>query len=416
MATYRKGIAPAAPSLARRDATVMLAPGTAAIVADGFGTDFSARWQGLVSAPNTETYTFYTEIAGADERVRLWLDNVLVVDEWSSLRSLLPSATLGMMASTLYEIELEYQNPTESYGFRLLWTGTGTQGRSLVPSSNLYTALHIASSPFALAVQPGSGCAAASIARGPGLSIATAGAATRCRIAQHACSMHHEACIRHATMAGVAAHFRIDVRDAYGDAASEPNSASAYDGFVALAGCSRVTGTAAWVSGEVQASYTATASGTYSALFGLLQRGGLLATYYDSTDLRGMPSKVQFDAAVMFEWQPSALITMNSRDYVSVRWFGMLEAPFTEEFTFFWAINAANCGRIRIGGDLLIDEPCRVIDEKRIDAQLIDIPVSLPAVSDVTELIASAWLVGGQRYEIEVEWSKTVGHARSELR
>jgi hypothetical protein len=217
-------------------------------------------------------------------------------------------------------------------------------------------------------------------------------------------------------MAGVAAHFRIDVRDAYGDAASEPNSASAYDGFVALAGCSRVTGTAAWVSGEVQASYTATASGTYSALFGLLQRGGLLATYYDSTDLRGMPSKVQFDAAVMFEWQPSALITMNSRDYVSVRWFGMLEAPFTEEFTFFWAINAANCGRIRIGGDLLIDEPCRVIDEKRIDAQLIDIPVSLPAVSDVTELIASAWLVGGQRYEIEVEWSKTVGHARSELR
>ena len=191
MATYRKGIAPAAPSLARRDATVMLAPGTAAIVADGFGTDFSARWQGLVSAPNTATYTFYTEIAGADERVRLWLDNVLVVDEWSSLRSLLPSATLGMMASTLYEIELEYQNPTESYGFRLLWTGTGTQGRSLVPSSNLYTALHIASSPFALAVQPGSGCAAASIARGPGLSIATAGAATRCRIAQHACSMKH---------------------------------------------------------------------------------------------------------------------------------------------------------------------------------------------------------------------------------
>jgi hypothetical protein len=387
MAAYRDGIASAAPSLVRRDPTVMLAAGTAAAPADRFGTDFSVHWQGLVSAPNiapnTATYTFYTELAAADERVRLWLDNSLVVEEWSSLSSLVPSATFSMTASTLHEIELEYQNRAGSYGFRLLWTGTGTRGRSLVPSSSLHTALHIASSPFALTVQRGSGCAAASIARGPGLSLATA---------------------------GVAAHFTVDVRDAYGDAALE------HDGLVVLAGPTRVTGTVAWANGEVQASYTATVTGAYSALFGLVQRGGLLATYYDSADLRSMPSKVQLDTAVMFEWRPPALITKHSRDHVSVRWFGMLEAPLTEEFTFFWAINTANCGRVRIGENVLINAPCRVIELKRINAQLIDIPISLPAASDVTELYATAQLIAGRRYELEIEWSKTVGHARSELR
>ena len=59
---------------------------------------------------------------------------------------------------------------------------------------------------------------------------------------------------------------------------------------------------------------------------------------------------------------------------------------------------------------------CRVIELNRINAQLVDIPISLPAASDVTELYATAQLIAGRRYELEIEWSKTVGHARSELR
>ncbi len=51
------------------------APGPAGIGTSGW----SARWTGSVIPTTTEAYTFY---AAADDGVRLWINNVLVVDKW----------------------------------------------------------------------------------------------------------------------------------------------------------------------------------------------------------------------------------------------------------------------------------------------------------------------------------------------
>ena len=50
--------------------------------AAGIDSDtFSARWTGRISAPYTESYTFYTR---SDNGVRLWVNNTLVINNWTS--------------------------------------------------------------------------------------------------------------------------------------------------------------------------------------------------------------------------------------------------------------------------------------------------------------------------------------------
>lgn len=53
------------------------------------GQTWAARWTGLVLPSESEVYTFY---AGGDvtssaknERIKLWVDNSLIIQQWSSL-------------------------------------------------------------------------------------------------------------------------------------------------------------------------------------------------------------------------------------------------------------------------------------------------------------------------------------------
>src|SRR5687768_4387689 len=47
---------------------------------EGVGADrFSARWTGALTPPAAGTYTFATE---TDDGVRVWIDDVLVIDDW----------------------------------------------------------------------------------------------------------------------------------------------------------------------------------------------------------------------------------------------------------------------------------------------------------------------------------------------
>jgi hypothetical protein len=42
--------------------------------------NFSARWTGQVQPVSTQAYTFYTV---SDDGVRLWVNNQLVIDNWT---------------------------------------------------------------------------------------------------------------------------------------------------------------------------------------------------------------------------------------------------------------------------------------------------------------------------------------------
>ena len=137
--------------------------------------EWSARWNGLVQAQYTETYTFQATIAEADERVRLWVHQEYVIDQWSSLKTISPTGTIWLAAGAVAKIELEYSARAGVSAVALKWKSS-SQPLATVPSENLFSLpQHVKGSPFTLTVYPANTCGATSIARGQGLSLATAG-------------------------------------------------------------------------------------------------------------------------------------------------------------------------------------------------------------------------------------------------
>ena len=43
---------------------------------------FGVRWDGLVQSDTAGEYTFSAGVQGADERIKLWVDNLLLIDAW----------------------------------------------------------------------------------------------------------------------------------------------------------------------------------------------------------------------------------------------------------------------------------------------------------------------------------------------
>ncbi len=68
--------------------------------------NYSVRWTGQVQATLTGNFTFTTT---ADDGVRLWVNNQLVIDNWvdqgATSRT---SAPIALVAGTKYDIRMEY--------------------------------------------------------------------------------------------------------------------------------------------------------------------------------------------------------------------------------------------------------------------------------------------------------------------
>jgi len=139
-------------SIARIDPTINFAFGggspDAAIGAD----TFSARWTGKVQAQYTETYTFY---ALADDGVRLWVNNVLLIDKWIDQGPTEYSATITVAAGTKYDIKMEYYENGGGADARLFWSSPST-AKSIVPQSQLFSGGLPATVAFAAASSSGS--------------------------------------------------------------------------------------------------------------------------------------------------------------------------------------------------------------------------------------------------------------------
>eukprot|EP00961_Rhodomonas_salina_P026719 360938-Rhodomonas_salina.1 len=72
-------------------------------------TTWAARWTGLVLPSRSEVYTFYLggDSSGTtqQERVKLWVDNSIVIQQWTSLASAsAPSGRIALEANNYYEI------------------------------------------------------------------------------------------------------------------------------------------------------------------------------------------------------------------------------------------------------------------------------------------------------------------------
>jgi hypothetical protein len=84
---------------------------TACVIA---GSSFAARFRGMLRPPGQQRYTFTASVAGPQqhERVRLWLDNKLLIDQWSSLSTLTPTGVLQLGdagSRSLHDLRLEFK-------------------------------------------------------------------------------------------------------------------------------------------------------------------------------------------------------------------------------------------------------------------------------------------------------------------
>jgi hypothetical protein len=169
---------------------------------------FSLSFRGLVKPDVAGTYTFSAEVENADDRVRLWVANRLVMDDWLSLTSLTPSATFAFASdSVLEDIRIEYKT-TEScvypylcYDLKLKWQSSATSGSQVViPSSNLFQRGDFSGVPVSLAISPSTSEVQMSAATGSSLSLVTAGSTAQFTVSVRArvhASVHERTRLHH---------------------------------------------------------------------------------------------------------------------------------------------------------------------------------------------------------------------------
>ncbi|MFT5801500.1 MAG: hypothetical protein ACI956_001308 [Nonlabens sp.] len=96
--------------------------------------NFSVRWEGEIEVPRSGTYTFYTN---SDDGVRLWVNGVPMVDNWTNHTTEEDIAMIQLEANQHYTIRLEYYESSGDALIQLSWSGPGIN-KEIIPSNNLF--------------------------------------------------------------------------------------------------------------------------------------------------------------------------------------------------------------------------------------------------------------------------------------
>ncbi|WP_309119131.1 PA14 domain-containing protein [Paenibacillus sp.] len=118
----------------RTDAAVDFAWGAGSPAPSVDPDTYSVRWEGRVKAPFTGMYTFYTESVG---RVRLWVNETLLIDHGNDHALAEDSNTIALSADSTYAIRIEYAYSAGGSVMRLLWSGDEL-AKQTVPSTALF--------------------------------------------------------------------------------------------------------------------------------------------------------------------------------------------------------------------------------------------------------------------------------------
>jgi glucose/arabinose dehydrogenase len=96
---------------------------------------FSVRWTGQVQANAGETVTFYTT---TDDGVRLWVNNVLIIDHWVNQGPTEWSGAIALQAGQRYDLRMEYYENGGGATAQLSWSSPSTP-KQIVPASRLFS-------------------------------------------------------------------------------------------------------------------------------------------------------------------------------------------------------------------------------------------------------------------------------------
>ncbi len=97
---------------------------------------FSVQWNGLIEPQFSETYTFYTL---SDDGVRLWIDGVMVIDNYTDHAPTEDSYTTTLEAGRKYSVRLDYFEDGIGAVMKLMWSSPSTP-KAVIPETALYPA------------------------------------------------------------------------------------------------------------------------------------------------------------------------------------------------------------------------------------------------------------------------------------
>jgi hypothetical protein len=122
-----------AQKLVRIDPTVNFSWGTGRPAATVGADTFSVRWSGRLLPVADGTYTFYVS---SDEGARLWIDGVLVVDDWTGHLVRETRGPIALAANRAHDVRIDYYDKTGAAAVHLSWSGPGF-GKQTVPAAQL---------------------------------------------------------------------------------------------------------------------------------------------------------------------------------------------------------------------------------------------------------------------------------------
>ncbi|MGD8400914.1 MAG: glycoside hydrolase family 9 protein [Bacillota bacterium] len=132
---YYSGTSLAGTALLKRvDATIDFEWGGGSPASDIPSDGFSVRWTGEVEARSTETYTFYLS---HDDGARMWVNDVLVIDNWTDHAAVEDSGTIKLEIGRKYAIVVEFYENSGDASCQLSWS-TNTIAKEIIPQSQLY--------------------------------------------------------------------------------------------------------------------------------------------------------------------------------------------------------------------------------------------------------------------------------------
>lgn len=94
---------------------------------------FSICWTGFLTPEQSGNYTLYVT---SDDGIRLWLDGVMLVDQWKGQAPTEYSAAVTLTAGNPHPIRLDYYENTGGATIKLWWEGPGIS-KQAIPSARL---------------------------------------------------------------------------------------------------------------------------------------------------------------------------------------------------------------------------------------------------------------------------------------
>ena len=96
--------------------------------------NFKARWTGKLRPLTDDKYTLYLT---ANDGVRLWINNILLIDSWTNKTTTTNTGSIFLQKSSDYDIKIEYFSASKMSSCILQWSAPGICKQN-IPTSQLY--------------------------------------------------------------------------------------------------------------------------------------------------------------------------------------------------------------------------------------------------------------------------------------